>query len=112
MEKINNKLQRYEKIIIELLNSIKGTNNDNVVIIDNQTHHYQLLYVGLDSKNTYFFHVRIHFHLRNDGIVCLFENRTEEELSDLLIEKGIPKSDILLGFLPQSARQYAGYATA
>ena len=110
MEKVNNKLKKYEKLIIELLNTIKGENNDNLVIIDKQTRHYQLLYVGLDSKNAYFFHVRIHFHLREDGVICLFENRTEVEVDTILMQEGVPKSDILIGFLPKSARQYAGYA--
>jgi hypothetical protein len=52
----------------------------------------------------------MHFHLREDGIICLFENHTEEEVGDTLMNQGVPKSDILVRFLSQSARQYAGYA--
>ena len=106
------KIKKYENLIIELLNSIKGTSLDNVVIADKEKRHYQLLHVGNDSRNRYFFHVRIHFHLREDGVICVYENRTEEEIGDTLMEQGVPKSDILVGFLPQTARQYAGYATA
>ena len=112
MEKVNKKIKKYETILIDLLNSIKGTSKENIVIVDKENRHYQLLYVGLDSRNTYSFSVRIHFHLREDGIICLYENRTEEELGDRLMAQGVPKSDILAGFLPQSARQYAGYAVA
>ena len=54
----------------------------------------------------------MHFHLREDGVICIFENHTEIELVDALMDKGVPKSDILLSFLPQFARQYAGYAIA
>lgn len=106
------KIKKYENLIIDLLNSIKGDSKDDQVIIDKVNRHYQLLYVGNDSRNRYFFHVRIHFHLREDGIICVYENRTEEEIGDYLMEKGVPKSDILVGFLPQNAREYAGYAVA
>jgi XisI protein len=112
MEKVNKKIQKYEKVIVDLLNQIKGTANEHIIITDKDKRHYQLLYLGLDSRNAYTFNVRIHFHLRPDGVICLYENRTEEELGDVLMEKGIPKSDILAGFLPESARQYAGYAVA
>lgn len=106
------KIKKYESLIINLLNSIKGNSKDDQVIIDKENRHYQLVYLGNDSQNRYFFHVRIHFHLRADGVICLYENRTEEEVGDYLIEHGVPKSDILAGFLPQNVRQYAGYAVA
>jgi hypothetical protein len=106
------KMKKYDKLIIDLLNSIKGTSKDNQVIVDKENHHYQLIYVANDSINRYFSLVRIHFHIREDGVICLFENRTEEEIGDILMSQGVPKSDILVGFLPQTARQYAGYATA
>ena len=106
------KIKKYETLIIDLLNPIKGASLDNFVIIDKEKRHYQLLYVGNDNRNRYFSQVRIHFYLRDDGVICLYENRTEEEIGDMLIAQGVPKSDILVGFLPQNARQYAGYATA
>ena len=37
---------------------------------------------------------------------------TEIELVDVLMDKGVPKSDILVSFLPKVALQYAGYAVA
>ena len=106
------KIKKYETLIIDLLNSIKGASLDNFVIVDKEKRHYQLLYVGNDNRNRYFSQVLIHFYLRDDGVVCLYENRTEEEIGDTLMAQGVPKSDILVGFLPQNARQYAGYATA
>ena len=106
------KIKKYENLIIDLLTSIKGTSKDEQVIIDKDNRHYQLLHIGNDSRNRYFFHVSIHFHLRADGVICIYENRTEEEIGDYLMEHGVPKSDILVGFLPQHVRQYAGYAVA
>jgi hypothetical protein len=48
--------------------------------------------------------------LREDGKICLFENATELEFLDLLLPKGIPKTDLLPNFIPESMRQMAGYA--
>jgi hypothetical protein len=104
------KIKKYEKIIIKLLQDLKGDTSEDVLVIDKENHHYQLLFVGLDSRNTYFFRVRLHFSIRKDGVICIFENRTEEEVGDWLIANGVPKGDILVGFLPQHIRQYEGYA--
>jgi hypothetical protein len=112
MEKINKKVKKYETLLIDLLNDLKGNDPDAYVVIDKQNRHYQLLTAGWDSRIHYLFSARIHFHLREDGIICLFENRTEHEVGDTLMEQGVPKSDILVSFLPQTARQYAGYAAA
>jgi XisI protein len=112
MEKINKKIQKYEPLLIELLNEYKGDNVDYYVVIDKQNHHYQLLGSGWSNQNTYYCRIFIHFHLRQDGIICIFENHTEIELVDVLMEKGVPKSNILVSFLTLAARQYAGYAVA
>ncbi len=104
------KITKYEKIIIGLLQSLKVDATEDYLIFDKENHHYQLLFVGMDSGNSYYFRVRLHFHIREDGVICIFENRTEEEVGDFLIGKGVPKSDILVGFLPRHIREYEGYA--
>jgi hypothetical protein len=104
------KIKKYEKIIIKLLQSLKANATEDLLVLDKENHHYQLLFVGLDSRNSYFFRVRLHFSIREDGVICIFENRTEEEVGDWLIAQGVPKSDILVGFLPLHIRQYEGYA--
>jgi hypothetical protein len=114
MENIRDtQFENYEKIIHKVLEIVKDDIDDKIIIEDKQNHHYQLVYVGQNSSNqTYSFQLLIHFQLRSDGVICIFENRTEVELADILIEMGVPKSNILIGFLPQSIRQYAGYAAA
>jgi hypothetical protein len=108
--KISRKVKKYEKLIIDLLYDYKDNQDDIYVIIDNKNRHYQALMAGWDSKKQYWCRLEIHFHIRTDGIICLFENHTEVEVVDILMEQHVPKSDILLTFLPQSAREYAGYA--
>ena len=112
MEKINKKIKNYEKIILDLLNTYKRDEDGFYLVIDKQNRHYQLLSASWEGKSLYHCRILMHFHLREDGIICIFENHTEIELVDVLMEQGVPKSDILLSFLPQAARQYAGYAVA
>ncbi len=112
MEKINRKIRKYEKIIIDLLNTNKRNEDGFYLVLDKQNRHYQLLGAGWEGKSSYHCRILMHFHLREDGIICIFENHTEIELVDVLMEHDVPKSDILLSFLPQAARQYAGYAVA
>lgn len=108
------KIKKYETIILSLLTEIKGNPNpqtdDNHIIMDTQNHHYQLLRVGWDVQNKYFFRVRIHFHITPEGKIKLLENRTEHEVADELIEKGVERNDIILGFLPTLGQQMSGYA--
>ena len=81
------KIKKYETLIIDLLNSIKGASLDNFVIVDKEKRHYQLLYVGNDNRNRYFSQVRIHFYLRDDGVVCLYEIGQKKKLAIRLSRK-------------------------
>ena len=110
MENVSKKIAKYEPLIIDLLNDYQRNDDDVHIIIDRHNHHYQLLASGWTDRNTYYCRILMHFHLRTDGVICLFENHTEKEVGDTLMNQGVPKSDILVSFLPQSARQYAGYA--
>ena len=112
MEKIKDKIKKYEICIINLLKAHQEHRNDIQVIVDKENRHYQLVRTISDEQKRYYASLLMHFHLREDGVIYLFENRTEEEVADTLIEQGVSKSDILVGFLPQSARKYAGYALA
>ncbi|TAF92595.1 MAG: hypothetical protein EAZ32_00835 [Cytophagia bacterium] len=39
-------------------------------------------------------------------------NNTEREIVDELLANGVPKSDIVLGFMPPHARHFSGFAVA
>jgi hypothetical protein len=112
MEKVDKKVKKYEALVIDLLNDLNRKDGETYIIVDKENRHYQLLVAGWENQIHYAFSVQMHFHIRKDGIICLFENRTEAEVGDTLMEQGVPKSDILVSFLPQSAREYAGYAVA
>jgi hypothetical protein len=104
------KLEKYQLIIKELLTEFAESNAGDQTLVDDNTHHYQLLRIGEDLKKNYFFRVRMHFFINQAEKICVLENRTEIEVADYLMEKGVPKSDIIPAFLPSEVRQLAGYA--
>jgi hypothetical protein len=104
------KLKKYQNIIRDLLKEFAEEKAGDHILADNDTHHYQLLRLGNDMKNNYFFRVRMHFFLNEEAKVCILENKTDIEVGDYLMDRGVPKSDIIPAFIPANARQLAGYA--
>ena len=112
MDKITN----YQNIIIDFLQEqgkfTKGM-DENIrreIIIDKESNNFQLLHIGWKEHNYQFF-VAFHFSIINDKILLQW-NRTEHEVVDYLMEKGVPKSDIVLGLKPLYARQHTGFAVS
>lgn len=110
------KIEKYQGIIIEFLEEyakIKPANQpavENYVIADREHNHFQLLRIGWQGPQ-YVFSVVFHFEIKG-GKVWFQRNTTELEVVDVLMEKGIPREDIVLGFRPPYARPYTGFAAA
>lgn len=110
------KIKQYQDIIIQYLQEyakIKPANQpdlDSYVIVDRENNHFQLLQLGWQD-NRYVFTVVFHFDIK-DGKVWFQRNITERDVLDVLMEKGIPEEDIVLGFRPPYARPYTGFASA
>lgn len=94
-------LKNYERLI---------GNIQSHLIVDAKQGHYQILETGWQDKNTYYFNTPIHIHLKSDGKIWILENKTEDDIAQLLIERGVEKSDIVLSFLPERVRHHSGYA--
>ncbi|HNI44012.1 MAG: XisI protein [Chitinophagales bacterium] len=107
------KITQYQKIICQILEkyaSIKKVVTPDVkaqLIIDTNNLHYQLLSTGW-HKNRYIYTVAFHFAIKNEK-VWILQNNTEAMIADELYEQGIPKSDIILGFVPAKGRVYTGF---
>ena len=103
------KIARYQKIIIDVLNEhakVKPANLPGIeiqVISDPENHHYQLVHLGWSGSH--FIHsVLFHLDIKPDGKIWLQANYTDILIADELVERGIPKSDIVLGIQPPYAR--------
>ena len=110
------KVSKYQEIIVAFLReqakTTKGMNTDirREIIIDKESNNFQLLHVGWKGHNYQFF-IAFHFSIINEKI-WLQWNRTEHEVVDYLMEKGVSKNDIVLGLKPPFVREHTGFAVA
>lgn len=110
------KLATYAAIITKTLHKYAAIPPDNApdlrqqVLADQSGHHYQLLSLGWKG-DTFTFRVIFHFDII-DGKVWLQRNQSDILIADELVEAGIPKEDIVLGFQPAYVRPHTGFATA
>lgn len=79
-------------------------------LFDHETDHYQVVGVGWDRKER-IYGVSIHLDIK-DGKIWIQLNNTEIDLGQELVERGVAKNDIVIGFQPPSIRAHSGYAIA
>jgi hypothetical protein len=110
------KIINYQAIIASFLEEQASfrrqstTSSKIETIMDTQNHHYQLLRMGW--RNGRFVHLCLfHFDII-DGKIWLQQNRTDVEVGEYLIGKGVPPSDIVLGFVEPEYRKYSDFARA
>lgn len=105
----------YRKIIKELINrhaKIKPAIGeiDVEAIFDESKDHYELSHTGwLRSRRVH--GTVLHIDIR-DGKVWIQHDGIEGGIAEELVEAGIPRDQIVLGFQPPSLRQYTEYAVA
>jgi XisI protein len=108
------KLKKYEKAINDILVDYQkrfhmtSQNITNQIIADDKNHHYQFLLLGWKGDKQ-IFNVAFHIDILNDKIWIQKDN-TETGIANLLIEKGIPKKDIVLAFYPPAHRELTEFA--
>ncbi|MBL7798820.1 MAG: XisI protein [Saprospiraceae bacterium] len=104
---------RYQQIILDILSEyakIRYANVDgeNQLISDKENHRYQVVTIGWEGKK--FIH---DCPMRMDiikGKIWIQQNMTEIDLGEELYNRGVPKSDIVIGFLSPKMREYSEYA--
>jgi hypothetical protein len=80
------------------------------VILDKERGHYQLLSLGWRGSERVY-HVLLHVDLK-DNKFWIQQDYTQPSMTDLLLEAGVPKSNIVLGFQPPYARALMDFAQA
>ena len=113
MDKIN----KYQDTIIDFLHHYNNESGGNTseavqrrVLIDRENNSFQLLDTGWSGKH-YVFGPVFHFDII-DCKIWMQCNNTEWEVVDYLMEHGVDRQDIVLGFVPPHARKFSGFATA
>ncbi|MBW4581675.1 MAG: XisI protein [Tildeniella nuda ZEHNDER 1965/U140] len=108
------KLTAYRDMIQNLLTEYSDRRSDQEVesqcIFDLQRDHYQVVNVGWSNHHRTYGCV-IHFDIK-DGKIWLQYNGTEIDFAQALLDRGVPKSDIVLGFQAPHRRPLTGYAVS
>ena len=113
METVTDKLNKYQPIVKQLLMAyaeIKPANGEIEVetIFDTERNHYQIVHLGWLHQRWVHYCV-IHLDIRNEKI-WIFYNSTEHDIAADLVNLGVPKQDIVLGFYPPFMRKMSDYA--
>lgn len=77
-------------------------------IFDTEQDRYQLVAIGWQGKKRVH-GCLIHVDIKGDK-VWLQHDSTDAEIAETLVEMGVPKEDVVLGFHPEYWRQYTGFA--
>ncbi|MEM9215992.1 MAG: XisI protein [Cyanobacteria bacterium P01_F01_bin.150] len=109
------KLDKYRQIIQELMSeysSYQSQNSDieQELIGDTQHDRYLLLNLGWDNGHR-IYNCFIHIELRNEKI-WIQRNMTDVDFAEELVEMGVEKTDIVLGFHSPFKRQFTEYAVS
>jgi hypothetical protein len=106
-------LDHYRQLIQELLQTYSEmrSSNEDVeaeAVFDLQRDRYQIVHVGW-SNNRRIYGCILHLDIRNDKI-WIQHDGTEGGIALELIDRGVPKQDIVLGFHSPFKRQFTDFA--
>jgi hypothetical protein len=107
------RIERYRSIVrkvIEEYASYKPSHGqiETEAIVDREHDHYEVMHVGWDGVRRVHGSV-IHLDIR-DGKVWIQYDGTNRPVADALLEAGIPREDIVLGFHPAYIRKHTDFA--
>ena len=77
-------------------------------VFDNERDHYQRISIGW-NKQKRIYSPMMHLDIKNEKI-WIQENTTEVDIASELIEMGVPKQDITIGFHYPKMRQLTDFA--
>jgi hypothetical protein len=105
---------KYSVILRDYMKKYERPNGltETYLITDLKNHHYQVLRMGWTDVDDFMLRIILYFQIKPDGKIWILANWTEDEVETILVEKGVKKSDIVLGLLPAYARPHTGFAVA
>lgn len=108
-------LNRYREVVQKLLEDYANLGQsdrevETELVFDIARDHYQLVHVGwLNERRVY--GCILHLDIKDEKI-WLQHNGTESDVAAELVEMGIPKTDIVIGFHSPFKRQFTEYAVS
>lgn len=108
MATLNEYRQYIQNLLTEKAKQVWDERIQAETIFDTERDRYQLVYVGWrGSKRVY--GTVLHLDII-DGKIWIQQDGTEVGIANQLVELGVPKTDIVLGFDPPKMRQYTDFA--
>lgn len=106
-------LDQYSEIVQKILQDYAAFSRDDQeveteLIFDTTRNHYQLVHIGWQGERRIYGCI-LHLDIK-DGKIWIQHNGTENDIAAELVEMGIPKSDIVIGFHSPFKRQFTEYA--
>lgn len=80
-------------------------------VVDPERDHYEVVHVGWDNRGRRVHSAVIHLDII-DGKIWIQHDSTDWPVAEALLEAGVPKEDIVLGFHPAEVRPLTGFAVA
>lgn len=112
------KVKKYSKIladfVLEIAKKYENATDgyQTLAIIDKERHHYQSLVHGFHKDTfSHTFAIQFHFDIIDEQI-WIQCNNTDMPVEEELLNLGVPKSDIIFGWLPEYARQQSSWGKA
>jgi hypothetical protein len=105
-------LESYRQIIQSVLTDyaaipIANGKIDCYTVFDTKQDHYMVMNVGWDGHRRVYGCV-LHLDIK-EGKIWIEQNMTEMRVAQELVDRGVPKDDIILGFQATQMREYTGY---
>ena len=98
-----------KSIIYKYVNEQPQSDLENIEIIFDQEREHYLLYAGWHDEER-IYGCPIYISIKN-GKIWIQRDFTEEGIANQLVELGVPKTDIVLGFRSPYVRQFTGFAS-
>ena len=109
-------IEKYRNAIISVMeeyaeirqHSVNGSKYE--LIADDKNQRYQLVLLGWHGKHR-MYHVIFHVDIIN-GKIWVQQDNSEDAIANMLLEKGISKKEIVLGYFSEFHRAHGEFAVA
>lgn len=110
LEKYRELIKNYINYHVEIFSKGESSGVEEIAVFDDEGGNYQWLSVGWQNGERAFY-IILYARLHN-GKIWIEEDVTEYGLGNELVEKGVPKSDIVLAFHLPQMRELTDFAVA
>lgn len=113
---MDRRIKKYRDAIVSVMQEYADVRKHSVngsqyeLIADDTNLRYQLVLLGWHEKHR-IYHVIFHVDIIN-GKIWVQTDNTEDAIANLLVEKGIGKKEIVLGYFTEFHRAHGEFAVA